>query len=201
MWGICGPRERLRSHSEQWGSSSDQRAGVSPSSFPGIFLQSSPFLSVSLLQSPLEFLLPVYKYPQVPPIVGPKPSPSVASPPPHLQFCCFLLLSLNLCLQSLHFLRVRRPSASPCPIPTAGRGVFQVSPRRRGRVCVCVCVCVWCVCVGCVCVCVCVSNPASQFVNRTLALAIRQCAALRVFCSCNGFPNHFRVYCLFGRGG
>ena len=45
-------------------------AGVSPSRVPGIFHESSPFLSASLLLSPLSSSSQsVYKYPQVPPIL------------------------------------------------------------------------------------------------------------------------------------
>ena len=148
--GICGPRERLRSHSEKWGSSSDQRAGVSPSSFPGLFLQSSPFPNASLLQS--EFLLPVYKYPQVPPILK---SPSGASPPPSSPVLLLLSVALprSLPLQQ-NFLKALPPKP-PLPPGKAAQRLFPPQPPPHphgwagslpglppGRVCVCVCVCV-----------------------------------------------------------
>ena len=165
----------------------------SPSSFPGIFLQSSPFLSASLLRSPLEFLLPVYKYPQVRPILKPKPSPSVASPPPSSPVrLVSLALPQSLPLQQ-NFLKALPPKP---PLPP-GKAAQRLSPPHPhgwvgssrsppagGDV----------------------SNPASQFVNRTLSCRVRAPAfrpgtALRVFFSCNALPNHFGLYCLFRRGG
>ena len=169
----------------------------SPSSFPGIFPHSSPFLSASLLWSPLEFLLPVYKYPQVPPILKPKPSPSIASPPPSSPVRLLsLALPQSLPLQQ-NFLKALPPKpplppgkaaqrlSAPHPLPTAGWGLPGLPPTPVGM---------------------CVSNPASQFVNRTLSCRVRAPAfrpgtALRVFFSCNAFPNHFGLYCLFRRGG